>query len=76
MSAHAPTHHGQVFLRFPQVAAKTGLCRSSLYAMAARGEFPAPVKIGKRASAWLLSDIEQWQQQRIEAARGEVVRHD
>jgi prophage regulatory protein len=44
--------------------------RSSLYDAIARGEFPPPVKIGKRASAWLEADIERWIADRIAASRG------
>jgi prophage regulatory protein len=30
-----------------------------------RGEFPRPVKIGKRAIAWLESDLQAWLAERI-----------
>ncbi len=49
-------HH----LRRPAVEAATGLSRSSLYAMMDRGEFPRPIRIGKRAVAWPQSAIEAW----------------
>ena len=39
-----------------------------IYAMIAEGEFPAPIRIGRRAVAWRLSDIESWVERR---ARGE-----
>jgi prophage regulatory protein len=39
-------------LRRPQVEASTGLSRSTLYAMMAEGEFPQPVRLGKRAVGW------------------------
>lgn len=38
----------------------TGLSRSSIYDMMARGEFPKPIRIGKRAVAWRESDIAEW----------------
>jgi prophage regulatory protein len=57
-------------LRRPEVESKTGMRRSSLYDAIARGEFPPPVKIGKRASAWLEADIERWIADRIAASRG------
>lgn len=43
-----------------QVEALVQLSRSSIYAAVKAGTFPAPVRIGARAVAWRLSDIEQW----------------
>jgi prophage regulatory protein len=40
-------------LRLPRVLERTGLSRTHLYRLAARGAFPTPVKISERASAWL-----------------------
>ena len=47
-------------LRRPDVEAATGLSRSSLYAMMDAGDFPRPIRIGKRAVAWPQSAIEAW----------------
>jgi prophage regulatory protein len=57
-------------LRRPEVESKTGMCRSTIYEQVARGEFPAPIKLGRRASAWLEADIERWIADRIAASRG------
>jgi prophage regulatory protein len=54
-----------VLLRLPQVKAQTGLSRSSLYRRIAMGAFPAPIKIGARASAWSSAEIEGWVAERI-----------
>ncbi|WP_039017402.1 helix-turn-helix transcriptional regulator [Halocynthiibacter namhaensis] len=53
-------HH----LRRPAVEAATGLSRSSLYAMMDAGEFPRPIRIGKRAVAWPESTVNAWLSQR------------
>lgn len=47
-------------LREPEVAKLTGLSRSQRYRLVADGLFPAPVRIGKRVSAWKASAIRQW----------------
>ncbi|QJF51977.1 helix-turn-helix transcriptional regulator [Roseobacter ponti] len=47
-------------LRRPAVQAVTGLSRSSIYEMMDKGEFPRPVRIGKRAVAWPQSAVEAW----------------
>ncbi|MDE2271001.1 MAG: AlpA family transcriptional regulator [Xanthomonadaceae bacterium] len=49
-----------VLLRLPQVKAQTGLSRSALYRRIAAGNFPAPIKIGARASAWSSEEVERW----------------
>lgn len=59
-------------LRLPVVLKQTGLSRSSLYALARKGEFPQPVKISARASAWPAQQVESWIEARIAASRGEA----
>jgi prophage regulatory protein len=46
--------------RLPKVEAEVQLSRSTIYLMIQRGEFPPPIKIGRRAVAWRESDIEAW----------------
>ena len=57
------------FLRVRQVSERVGLSRSTIYQLVKAGNFPSPVKIGARAPAWLASEVDEWQQQRIAAAR-------
>ena len=47
-------------LRRPEVEARTGLSRSTIYDWMKRGEFPLPVKLGARIVAWRASDIDAW----------------
>lgn len=47
-------------LRRPAVEAATGLSRSTIYDMMDRGEFPRPIRIGRRAVAWPESAIVAW----------------
>jgi prophage regulatory protein len=56
--------------RLPRLKQWVGLSRSSIYVMISRNEFPAPVKIGARAVAWIDSEIEEWIRNRVEASRG------
>lgn len=63
-------------LRLPDVIARVGLARSTIYDMIAKGGFPAPVKLGGRAVAWRASAIAAWIES-LSAARanaGEVAR--
>lgn len=52
-------------LRLREVQTTTGLSRSAIYDLASRGHFPAPVKIGPRASAWVAAEIDAWIEHKI-----------
>lgn len=54
-------------LRLPQVQARTGLGRSTIYLKISQGQFPAPVKLGARAVAWPESEVTRWIRSRIDA---------
>ncbi len=54
-----------VFWRLDKVLAETGLKRTHLYAMARRGEFPKQIKLGKRACAWLASEVQDWKKAKL-----------
>lgn len=47
-------------LRRPQVLARTGLSRSTIYALIVDGKFPQPVQLGLRAVGWREGDVEAW----------------
>lgn len=49
-----------LILRIGQVSKVVGLPASSIYRLINTGEFPAPVKLSKRASGWRFSDVSAW----------------
>lgn len=53
-------------IRLPAVKSRTGLSRSSIYAMVAEGAFPSQVSLGKRAIGFVESEIDEWIFLRIE----------
>lgn len=53
-------------LRLRQVQEIVPYSTSSIYHMVAHGDFPAPIKLGPRASAWLESEVLDWVADRIE----------
>ena len=57
------------FIRLPEVKAVTGLSKTSLYALIKEKRFPAPVRLGPRAVAWVKSEIRQWAAERVQASR-------
>ncbi|MGO4550416.1 helix-turn-helix transcriptional regulator [Lysobacter sp. 2RAF19] len=56
----APAAGNLILERLPQVKARTGLSRSELYRRIATGDFPQPVKLGERASAWNAAEVDRW----------------
>ena len=51
-------------LRRPAVQDLTGLSRSTIYSMMAKGAFPRPIKLTAKAVAWRESAIAEWLAQR------------
>jgi len=54
-----------VLERLPAIMARTGLKRSSVYALMATGHFPKPVKLSERSSAWIVKEVDSWIADRI-----------
>lgn len=54
--------------RIKGVNVLTGLSRSTIYRLIQEGKFPAPIKIGERASGWKQSTIEAWIDNRAQVA--------
>lgn len=63
--AHPPT----TILRRPQVEARTGLARSTIYDRMKAGTFPAPISLGAKAVGWIESEIDAWLTAQIEKSR-------
>ena len=52
-------------IRLPEVEARTGLKKSSVYAGMKARTFPPCLRIGARAVAWKSSDIDRWISERV-----------
>jgi prophage regulatory protein len=57
------------FLRLKEVLAICGKSRSSVYDAIKKGDFPKPVKLSGRSSAWIKSEVEQWAVDCIRSSR-------
>jgi prophage regulatory protein len=57
------------FIRLREVLAICGKSRTSIYDAIKNGEFPAPVKVGGRSSAWVKSEVLRWAQACIDSSR-------
>ena len=57
-------------LRPSQVLARTGLSKSTLYELVARGSFPSPIRISGRATGWIEVEVDAWIRGRVAESRG------
>ena len=57
----APTR----ILRLPEVKARTGLSRTTIYRWRVAGRFPEAVPLGTRCVGWIESELEAWMGERI-----------
>ena len=62
----------QSLIRLPEVLKRTGFGKAWIYRLIKDGKFPAPVKIGTRAVAFVESEIDAWIQSVIETSRNKV----
>lgn len=62
----------QTLIRLAEVQRRTGYSKAWIYRLMSQKRFPAAVKIGTRAIAFIESEIDEWIEQRIAESRGEV----
>lgn len=62
----------QSLIRLPEVLKRTGFGKAWIYRLISEGRFPAPVKIGVRAIAFVESEVDEWIQSIIETSRNNV----
>ncbi|WP_432817408.1 helix-turn-helix transcriptional regulator [Sulfitobacter sp. JB4-11] len=56
-------------MRRPVVEDRTGLSRSTIYAMIKAEAFPRPIQLGKRAVGWSEEAITAWIEERENASK-------
>lgn len=64
MSTPSSAAESTQLLRPKQVLAQLGISRSTLYQYIQEGKFPAPFRIGDRATAWRREQVEEYIRQR------------
>ncbi|CCP01498.1 hypothetical protein BN439_0408 [Erwinia amylovora Ea644] len=62
----------QSLIRLPEVLKRTGFGKAWIYRLISEGRFPAPVKIGIRAVAFVESEVDEWIRSVIETSRIKV----
>lgn len=63
------------FLRRDSVLNRTGIGRSTLYLLMAKGQFPKSIKLTPdgRSVAWREDEIDKWIQERIDASKNDYL---
>ena len=54
-------------LRLSEVMQKTGLSESTIYRRMKEGSFPQSVSLGPACVRWLLSEVQEWIEDRLKA---------
>jgi len=52
-------------IKLPKVVKLSSLSSASIYRLIKKGEFPKQIKLSERSSGWLLSEVEQWLEEKI-----------
>jgi prophage regulatory protein len=52
----------QTFIRISPLSERIDSSPSSVYRWISEGLFPPPIKIGPRAVAWRIADVEEWEE--------------
>ena len=68
----AAVARGKRVLRLPEVIAKIGLSRASIYRLQEAGEFPSNIRLGRSAVGWVESELDAWIAERIAASRADA----
>lgn len=55
------------FLRSPEVCARTGLSRATVWRLERLGAFPKHYRVSARAVGWLAHEVDQWARERLAA---------
>ncbi len=55
--------------RLPEVMARTGLSRSTIYDLIHQGTFPSQINLGPRAVGWVANEVVDWIEARIDESR-------
>lgn len=57
--------------RLPEVIARTGLSRSTIYDLIRKGKFPSQISLGPCAVGWVEDELVDWIEARIDESRAD-----
>ena len=62
-------HQTTRLIRMPEVLSKTGYQKSWVYRLISENQFPKPIKLGRRAVAFIEIEVDEWILQKISQSR-------
>ena len=60
-------------LKAKQVAEEINVSVPQVCKLVSLGRFPKPIKLGERGSGWLITEIDDWLQSRVDARDEEAI---
>jgi len=57
-------------IKLPDVADLVSLSTASIYRLMKKGEFPKQIKLAERSSGWLIAEVEEWLDNKINSRNG------
>ena len=54
-------------IKLPAIIKLSALSSATIYRLIKKGEFPKQIKLSERSSGWLLSEVEQWLDDKVNA---------
>ncbi|MDM5177840.1 AlpA family phage regulatory protein [Massilia sp. DJPM01] len=66
---HLPEVPEAYFVKIHEVLVISALSKASIYDAVKKGTFPAPVKVGVRAVAWVRSEVLEWAAMKVRKSR-------
>ena len=59
------TNSDLALIKMPELCKRLCRSKSSIYRDVRRGAFPKPIKTGLRSVAWVVTEVEAWQDRKI-----------
>lgn len=74
MDTREVSARGGNILRLPEVRLRTGLSKSTIYELEAKGRFPHRIRLTERAVGWVEGEIQEWNATRPKIRRSAAPR--
>jgi prophage regulatory protein len=59
-------------IKLPAVIKLSALSSATIYRLIKKGEFPKQIKLSERSSGWILEEVEQWLEEKINKRKEDV----
>lgn len=60
------TQLNHTIIRMKELVVRVGLSRKQIYRLIDGGQFPVPIALSTRAKGWVVSEVDDWIERRME----------